>query len=409
MAEPRSTANLVNASLEALDRYEEKQDALAGKKAHPPMPGEVYVLRETRGYDIEWVLVAHDPASPERYLAVPADLNHLTGSADVALADGSLRLRSRFAVWIDGRLLDRELLVGTIAKADVQKTRQRWLDVGDGKSTGSVLAQEVDRDPEYQDWCEDVLTPARQRLIEASRQRQDGAAEVVVPFRRSALFTGSRIAATVALIVTGGLAMMLWRFNERVQSLEVEKRIAEERHRGEIQVAETERDRLQAERDRLEVAHRLELEEVGKERERVTQQYRDRIATLDHRLEEARAAADVVNPAVMFFGAPDTGVRGKEELTLSARSSHVVLFFALYEPSTTSRYRLVLRKRGADAVVWKNDRLTLAKGEIRVGLPAAIFSHHEYDLELSRLEGDLYSKVADYELTISAGANTSKK
>ncbi len=406
MAEPKPVADLVTVSLEALDRYEARQEALAGDKARRPAPGEVYVLRETRDYDVEWVLVAHDPASPERYLAVPADANFLKGSADVALADGSSRLRSRFAVWIDGRILDSELLVGTVSEDDVKQARQRWLDVGDGKSTGSALAREVDRDPEYQDWCEDVLTPARRKLVEASKQVRGDAPGVVVPFRRSARFTASRIAASVALVVTGGLALQLWRLNARAQNLEVENRIVEERYRGQLQVAESERDRLQADRGRLEEAHRLEMEQAG---ERVARQYRDRIAALDQRLEEAWGAADVVNPAIAIFDAPGMTARGKKELTLSPGSSHAVLFFALRERSPASRYRLVLRERGDSAVIWMNDRLMLEKpGEIRVGLPATHLKQGRYDLELARLEAGAFKKVADYELTILAGSGTSK-
>ncbi len=410
MAEPKRTADLVAVSLEALDRYEEQQDALAGDKTRPPAPGDVYVIRETRDYDVEWVLVAHDPASPERYLAVPADANPLKGSADVALADGSLRLRSLFAVWIDARVLDPDLRVSAVAAADVKRTRQRWLDVGDGKTTGSVLAREVDDDPEYHDWCEDVLGPARRRLVEALETKKDDASDesegVVVPFRRPARFIALPIAASVALVVTGGFALLLWRSIERVQSLEETSRLVEERHGEELRGLEAERDRLEAERVRLEEARRLELARAGEESERVAQQHRDQIAALDQRLEEARGASDVINPTITVFDPPELTTRGKMELTLSPGSSHVVLFFALRERSPAPRYRLVVRERGDDAVVWTNDRLTLEEpGEIRVGLPAAILMQGEFELELARLEGDAFNKIADYELTILASSS----
>ncbi len=45
-------------------------------------------------------------------------------------------------------------------------------------------------------------------------------------------------------------------------------------------------------------------------------------------------------------------------------------------------------------------------GEIRIGLPTAILMQGEYDLELSRLEGDTFNKIADYELTVFASSDT---
>ncbi|MCP4658312.1 MAG: hypothetical protein GY856_23105 [bacterium] len=164
MAEPRKTPELLADSLRALDRYQQKQEVPAGESARPPATGDLYVLEPTRNFNLEWMLVAHDPADPDRFLAVPADGNFLAGSADVELPDdsaaGALSLRCRFATWIGVALLDPALRVGVAGSGEVERARRKWFEVGDGEVAGPVLAREVDDDPEYRDWVEAVLIPA---------------------------------------------------------------------------------------------------------------------------------------------------------------------------------------------------------------------------------------------------------
>ncbi len=400
MAEPKKTPDLVAESLRALERYEQKQEALAVESGRPPALGDGYVLEATRDFNIEWVLVAHDPADSDRFLAVPADANFLAGSTDVELPDdsavGSLRLRCRFATWIDATLLNSELRVGVLESAEVSRARQKWLEVGDGEITGPVLAREVDDDPEYKDWVEDVLIPARRTLLEAQ-------AAVIAPPRPPQRYTLYRIAASVVLMLGGGLAgLQLWRLNERVQDLETVSRSAEERHREEVQELEAQRDRLAAERERLIAEHRRELEQAGAEDAQAVQELRERIVELDKRLEEVARAASVVNPVIASFQSPRFVTRGKKKITLERGASHVVLFLTLDERSPAPKYRLELREKDSDVPVWTNDRLTVMEpGEIRVGVPAGILSPGVYELELSALEGGEVRRVGEYELVVS--------
>ena len=400
MAEPKRTPELVAESLRALDRYEQKQEALAGESARPPTQGDVYVLEPTRDFHLEWVLVANDPADPDRFLAVPADGNFLAGSADVELPDysavGSLRLRCRFATWIDATLLKPELRVGVLGSDEVSRARQKWIEVGDGGVADPVLAREVDDDPEYKDWVEDVLIPARRRLLENQ-------AVVIAPPRRPQRYTFYRIAASIVLMLGGGLAgLQLWRLNERVQDLVTVSRSAEERHREEMQELEAERDRLESERERLIAEHRRELEQAGAEDAQAARELRERIAELDKRLAEVARASSVVNPVIASFESPRFVTRGKKKIKLEPGASHVVLFLALDETSPAPKYRLELREKGTDVPVWTNDRLTVMEpGEIRVGVPAGILNPGVYELELSALEGGEVRRVGEYELEVS--------
>ena len=219
MAEPRKTPELLADSLRALERYEQKQELLAAESARPPASGDIYVLEPTRDFNLEWMLVAHDPADTDRFLAVPADGNFLTGSADVELPDdsaaGSLRLRCRFATWIGSTVLDPALRVGVVGRGEVERARRKWFEVGDGEVAGPRLAREVDDDPEYRDWVEDVLIPARRTLLAAEAATGAGAKHRIAPPRAPQHYPFYRIAAVIALTVGGGLlGLLLWRLNE---------------------------------------------------------------------------------------------------------------------------------------------------------------------------------------------------
>lgn len=419
MADSKKRTDLIAASFEALDRYEEAQEAVDEGGERRPAPGDVYVLEATKDFGVEWAVVAHDPADPSRFLVVPADGHVLAGSADVELEDdspvGALKLRCRFGTWTDAALLSPELRVGVLGTEGLVRARQRWLDVGDGGLTGDVLGREVDDDPGYQDWVDGVLVGARRALIEAqeSEERPEIAAAVEVPkdepvapaaWRRQ----GSMFFRIAASIVVAVASVHLWRLNERVQDLETASRGAEERHGAAIRRLETERDRIVAERNRLQVRQQ-ELEAAGAENEREARELRERVAVLDRQLEEAEKASEVVNPAIVVFSPPDDVQRGKAEVTLSPKQSVVVLLLPLREPSPAPQYRLKVRMKDSQAAIWTVDELVLQMpGEIRAGVPVRVLKQGEYVLELLALEYDTFRRVATYNLTVLTSSDIPK-
>ncbi len=409
MAEPKKLTDLVAASFEALDRYEEAQEALDEGGERPPAPGDVYVLEATKDFGVEWAVVAHDPADLSRFLVVPADGHVLAGSADVELEEdspvGALKLRCRFGTWTDAKLLRPELRVGVLGTKGLVQARQRWLDVGDGEVTGDVLGREVDDDPGYQDWVDGVLVAARRALIEAQGVEKTPKKKepIAPPVRRSQTSMIFRIAASIAVAVA---SVQLWRLSERVQDLETASRGAEERHGAAVRQLETERDRIVAERDRLQVRQQ-ELVAAGAEDAQEARELRERVAVLDRRLVEAEKASEVVNPALAFFSPPEEARRGKVEVTLRPGQSYVVVFLPLREPSPAPRYQLKVRVKGTEAPIWTTDRLIFQKpGEIRAGLPVKVLKQSEYELELLALEGDTFRRVAEYEMVVFARSDT---
>lgn len=397
MAKPKKTPELVAESVQALERYEQKQEALAGESARQPAPGDVYVLEPTRDFNLEWVVVANDPADSDRFLAVPADGNFLAGSADLELGDdsavGALRLRCRFGTWIDATLLKPELRVGVLGSDEVSRARQKWIDLGDGVLTAPVLMREVDDDPEYKDWVEDVLIPARRALQEAQ-------ATVIARPKPPQPYPLLRIAASIVLLVGGGLAgLQLWRLNERVRDLETVSRSAEERHREEL---EAQRDRLEAEREHLIAEHRRELEQAGAEDAQAVQELRERIAELDKRLYAMQRASELVNPVVAVLDLSGTTSRGRLEIELLPRSSHVVVVIVLSTAKQAPRYQLELHKESDGTSIWQTDQAFPSEiGELWFGIASGILKQGRYVLVVSALQGGTFHEVGRFEIDVS--------
>lgn len=427
MTEPRELADLVIASFDALDKYEATQESLAEDRGRSPKPGDVYVLEATKDFDVEWAVVAHDPADEARFLVVPADGHVLTGSADVALEDdspvGALKLRCRFGAWTDARHLRPEQRVGFLGAEGLIRARQQWLDVGDGQVGVDVLGREVDDDPGYQDWVSSALVPARQALIAVQEPEEpqvpavatgDSVVEDLVtehqevgeatslPASRSHTSMFLRIAASILVAIA---SLQLWRLNERVQDLEAASRGTEERHGAAIQQLETERDRLMTERERLR-SRQQELEVAGAEKEHEARQLRERVSALDQQLVEAEKASEVVNPELVVFSPPEETQRGKKEVTLHPGQSYVVVFIPVQGPSPAPRYQLKVKVKGSGVVIWANDRLVTQKpGEVRAGLPTKILRQGEYEFELLALDDGAFHRVAEYELVVIESLN----
>jgi hypothetical protein len=402
MAELKAPSQLLAETLEVAERHAERRRELTAQGDRPPALGDVYVLEATRDYPVHWVLVTHDPADPALLLAVPADGNFLVGSADVALPEGAavgaLTVRCRFGVWIASAHLETRERVGVIEERVVSQAHEKWSDLGNRGVVGTVLEREVDDDPEYQEWVEDVLRPARETLLEkkvgASSGEKKKDSETRPPKKPYPFLLMA--AASILFAVAGGYAgVQVWRQHQRILAMQSAGEIAERRHREEV-------ERLETERARLETEYRRELARAGEAHAETARNLREQIAELDRRLEVVKQASTVVNPMIAYFEPPRFTTRGQKTIVLRPGASHVVLLFGLLEVSPAERYRLELRESGREVPVWTNDRLTLEEpGEIRVGVPAGILSVGEYDLELSGLKDGEFRSIGEYELEVT--------
>lgn len=136
-----------------------------------PGPGDLYVLRETAGLPIEWAVLERHPLGGALWRAVPADTNPLVGSEDVEVPAGAqggpLSLRCGFDVWIAAAALAPERRTGRISPEHVREAVHKCRQIESGEVAASALAREVDVDPEYADWVDEV--PVRARGLVPSR------------------------------------------------------------------------------------------------------------------------------------------------------------------------------------------------------------------------------------------------
>jgi hypothetical protein len=135
---------------------------LERRRGRAPEPGEIFVLLETAELPVEWALLE---ARAEAFLAIPADVQPLAGSRDFALGSnvlsGPLTLRCGHSVEIAASRLRPELRTGLLDPHSLAAARALQAALAAGTAESDPIGEEVDRDPEYRDWMEDVLDPAR--------------------------------------------------------------------------------------------------------------------------------------------------------------------------------------------------------------------------------------------------------
>ena len=363
----------------------------------PPEAGELVLFPETADLPVEWAVLGRDPGRPGLVLVVPADTNPQAGTTDVEVPEGSpvapLALRCAFGVWIGEARLDTARRTGDVLDPeDVSAARRVWEARERGEPVGSLLAEEVDVDPEYRDWIEDVLLPARAALTAAP------ASAPVVPMRRRPAFFGNpfAMAASVLLMVSLGLAGgVLWQ-DRRIEIL------AEERARTERELRQ-ERERLAGELRRAEEAHRRELTETERRAEEIRQRDRERIAELEQRLEETWRPEALLNVPIVGL-APRDPTRGEEivEVILPAKTGLFFLLLSVTDVRPFPSYRLEVADKDTGRVVWRGEGLK-ASGDIKevsLALRRDALSPGDYRLRLYGLKDGKAELVEEYELRI---------
>lgn len=366
-----------------------KGSARSGNR--PPEPGDLVLFAETAGFPIEWAVLGRDPGRPGLVLVVPADTNPKVGTADIEVTEDSpvapLTLRCGFGVWIGEARLSAARRTDVLDPQDVSAAMRVWEAQERGEPVGSLLAEEVDADPEYRDWIEDVLVPARTALSVAP----------AVPIRRRPSFFGNpfALAASVLLMVSLGMAGGLFWQDQKLEDL------ASERARTEEQLR-LEREKLTGELRRAEEAHRRQLTETERKAEEIRQQDRERIAALERRLEESSRPETLLN--VPFVGlAPRDPVRGEvEEVDLPAE---VPLFFVLLSVTDTrpfASYRLEVASQETGRVVWTGQGLEANHlNEVSLIFSRDALAPGDYRLRLYGLKDGKQEPVGEYELRIA--------
>jgi hypothetical protein len=359
-----------------------------------PGPGELVLFPETASLPVEWVVLGRDPSRPGRVLVVPADSHPKAGTADLEVPASSpvapLTLRCGFEVWLDESRLGRATRTGDVVDPEevaaarrIQEARER------GEAVGSLLAEEVDADPDYQDWIEEVLAPSRVALTAPAQAP-------AVPTQRRALLRAHPLglAASILLTTTLGLAGgVLWQ-GRRIAVMAQEKA----RRAGELQ---RERERFTSELQRAEDLHRRELSETGRAAEEHRKQDQERIAALERRLGDLVRPEALLNVPLQVLSSGDP-VRGDiDELILPAKTRLFFLLLSISDPRSFPSYRLEVVDGDSGQVVWKAEGLkSSSDNEVSLVVRRGDFAPGEYRFRLFGLKGGNAELVEEYQLRV---------
>jgi hypothetical protein len=374
---------------EALSRQVQARSLAEGRGAEP-WPGDLFVLAATAGRPVEWLLV--ERSREGRCRLVAADTHPSLGCADLALPPeapaGPLSLRCAVEIEVAVETLRRAERTGALAPEDLDRVRRRREELAAGAFEYPRLGAGGEPDPEYEDWLDEVLLPARAALAPALQEE---------PARsRRGRWIGFPGALAVALFLAlCGVSVLAWRY-----------------HQGEGQ-AWTEVHRLEASRHKTEAEQQRQLEAE-----------RQRLAAAEARhAEELRAARQAPNPSPPSRGArlplknltyaslyPGESRGTVRELVAPPQTTHLFLVLYVGQQSPFQEYRLEVVSRASGVTALTVDELRpLPRQEVSVVLPRVQLPDGTYLLRLYGLRGKERHEVAHYELRIRSGGGTSDR
>jgi hypothetical protein len=395
--------HLARATREAAHRWETARTASATTTIEP---GQVVILPELEEPRLAWAVLT-EKREDDRQLLAAADVNTLAGSGDVSVVGpgiGSLTIRCRSALWVDGRRLSAVAPFGSLSAEDLARAEGRWQAIGADRPVGTFSEQETDDDPEYQDWVTDVVEPAVARL--AARA---GAAEPtpapVLPYPKHPPAAGEeprpvrpapwlRWAAVLAFLALGaGSGLLWWRQGQELAALRAAGAAAEAEHRRAI--AE-----LEARRAEIQVEYEDRLKEAGEDRARLEAEYREQLAELETELTRLRRSTEVKNPLLAALDDSSAQRGHRTQLKVGPEVSHLVLLLPVDDPPGTEFQIEVYERRSGKRVYLQKGLTADVLGEVRLGLPAALLPPADYSLRLFRKEGEDLRLVREHTIDI---------
>lgn len=355
---------------QAVDRYG-RESARSAARGPEPWPGDLYMLAETAGFPVEWLVVERTPGHCR---LVAADTNPALGSADVPVPPevegGPLSVRCAVSLQVGVETLRRGERTGTVAPEVLEPVRRRLEEL----AAGSPAPRLDEPDSGLEDWLDEVLAPARAALLPA------GPGKPASPRR-----FGLRMAVAAILLLLaalGGLSALSWRF-----------------HRGELQ-ARREVEHLVHERRALEAEHQRQLAAL---REAQTRARRPPEPPPPVREPLRPLVNPLVNLAFASFYPGET--RGTQrEIAVPAESTHLfLLFFVGHQPC--KEYGLEITRRGAPAPALTVPELRpLSSQEVSVAAPRAQLPDGSYQLRLHGLCNGERRELDTYEARLKEDA-----
>ncbi len=357
----------------AMDRYGQER-ARAAARGPEPWPGDLYVLAETAGFPVEWLVVERRPG---RCRLVAADTNPILGSSDVPvpaeLEGGPLAVRCAMSLEVGVETVRRGERTGTVAAEILEPVRRRLQEVAAGSLAPRAGAGE-EPEPGLDHWFDEVLAPARAALL-PPRLAATGP-----PRRFGRLAAGA--AFLLLLVALGGVSALAWRSQRREQQ------------------ALRDVERLVEERRELEAAHQRQLAVL-----RQAQTRRPPVPPPPAREPLRPLANPLVNLAYASFYPGET--RGTQrEIAVPAESTYLFLqFYVGQEPC--KEYGLEITPGGAPAAALTVRGLRPLSGrdqEVSVAVPRAQLPDGSYQLRLYGVCEGERREVGAYEARLKEDA-----
>lgn len=351
---------------EAVDRYG-RERARSAARGPEPWPGDLYVLAETAGFPVEWLVVERTPGHCR---LVAADTNPALGSADVPVPaeteGGPLSVRCAVSLQVGVETLRRGERTGTVAPDVLEPVRRRLEELAAGSLDPRL---DVGEEPhlDLDDWRDEVLAPARAALLPSGLKTPG-------PRRFGRLAAGA--VGLLLLVALGGVSALAWRAQQ-----------------GERQ-ALREVERLVHERRELETEHQRQLEVLREA------QARRSPAPPPPVREPLRP---LVNLAYTTFYPGET--RGAlHEIAIPRQATHLFLLFHVgQEPC--KEYGLKIARRGAPAAFLTVKELRpLPSQEVSVAVPRVQLPDGSYQLRLYGVCDGERKELGAYEARLKENA-----
>lgn len=359
---------------EAVDRYGQEQDRVAARGPEP-WPGDLYVLEETAGFSVEWLVVERTPG---RCRLVAVDTNPILGSSDVPVPaeveGGPLSVRCAVSLEVGLETLKRGERTGTVDPEILEPVRRRLEEVAAG-SLDARSGASGEPDPDLDDWFDEALAPARAALLPPVQEAPGP--------RRRFVRLAAGAAFLLLLVALAGVSALAWRSQQRErQALREVARLAEERQA-------------------LEAEHQRQLAALREAQVRAQPQRPPAPAPPPPAPEPLRP---LVNLAYASFYPGET--RGTEqEIVIPGGSTHLFLLFYVGNQESCREYRLEVARLKAPAVSFTVQELRpLASQEVSVAIPRTQLPDGSYRFRLSGLCGGERRELGAYEARLKENA-----
>jgi hypothetical protein len=150
----------ISAAVEKLERNKRK----IAEAPDLPAKGDIYTFAATAGLGIEWAVVRQHIDDAALWFIIPLDQNPYAGTWDVAVSEfseaGAGTLRCGRGIWIHADDIDKGSRSGFIEPDYVDEATQRLAAMVQGEVNSHIHRPDVDEDPEYQEWMEEVTAAA---------------------------------------------------------------------------------------------------------------------------------------------------------------------------------------------------------------------------------------------------------